>query len=136
MYLIKSKADVLVVFKTFKVRVELEYERKINCLMIDNRGEYTNDEFDNFSQHEGIKRQFTMTYTPQQNGMAERMNKTLLEKTRAMLKAVGLGKPFRAEAFNTACYMINRSLSTAIELKTLMEMWTGKPGDYSRLHIF
>jgi hypothetical protein len=77
-----------------------------------------------------------MAYTPQQNGLAEWMNKTLLERTRAMLKAARLGKPFWAEAVNTTSYMINRSPSTAIELKTSMEMWIGKPTDYSRLHIF
>jgi len=130
-YSIRRKADVPAVFKTFKARVELESEKKIKCLRTDNGGEYTSDEFDNFCQHEGIKRQFTMTYTPQQNGVAERMNKTLLERTRVMLKAAGLGKSFWAEAVNTACYVINRSPSTAIELKTPMEMWTGKPADYS-----
>jgi len=63
-YLIRRKADVLAVFKTFKARVELEYEKKIKCLRTDNGGEYTSDEFDNFCQHEGIKRQFTTAYTP------------------------------------------------------------------------
>jgi transposase InsO family protein len=135
-YPIRRKADVFAVFKTFKARVELESEKKIKCLRTDNGGEYTSDEFDNFCQHEGIKRQFTTAYTPQQNGVAERMNRTLLERTRAMLKTAGLGKSFWAEAVNTACYVINRSPSTAIELKTPMEMWTGKPADYSQLHIF
>jgi len=135
-YPIRRKADVLAVFKTFKARVELESGKKIKCLRTDNEGEYTCDEFDNFCQHEGIKRQFTMTYTPQQNRVAERMNITLLERTRAMLKAAGLGKSFWAEAVNTACYVINRSPSTAIELKTPMEIWIEKPVDYSRLHIF
>jgi ATP-binding cassette subfamily B (MDR/TAP) protein 1 len=64
------------------------------------------------------------------------MNITLLERIRAMLKATGLGKPFWAEAVKIVCYVINRSLSTAIELKTPMKMWTGKVADYSRLHIF
>ena len=64
------------------------------------------------------------------------MNITLLERIRAMLKATGLGKPFWAEAVKIVCYVINRSLSTAIELKTPMKMWTGKVVDYSRLHIF
>ena len=64
MYPIRRKADVLAVFKTFKARVELESKKKIKCLRIDNREEYTSDEFDNFCQHEGIKRQFTITYTP------------------------------------------------------------------------
>ena len=68
--------------------------------------------------------------------MAKQTNINLLERTRAMLKATGLGKPFWAEAIKTAYYVINRSSSTAIELKTLMEMWTRKVADYSQLHIF
>ncbi|KAE8660285.1 hypothetical protein F3Y22_tig00116954pilonHSYRG00091 [Hibiscus syriacus] len=109
---------------------------KIKCFRTDNGGEYTSEEFDDFCRKEGIKRQFTVANTPQQNGVAERMNRTLLERTRAMLRDAGLEKSFRAEAVNTACYLVNRAPSTAIELKTPMEMWTGKPADYSNLHIF
>jgi hypothetical protein len=64
------------------------------------------------------------------------MNRTLLERTRAMLKTTGLKKPFWAEVVKIAYYVINRSPSTVIELKTPMEMWTGKSTNYSRLHIF
>jgi len=64
------------------------------------------------------------------------MNKTLLEKTRAMQSTAGLTKSFWAETVKTACYMINRSPSTVIDLQTPMEMWNGKPADYSSLHIF
>ncbi|GKA84395.1 gag-pol polyprotein [Tanacetum coccineum] len=70
------------------------------------------------------------------NGVAERMNRTLLERARAMLATASLGKSFWAKAVNTACYVINRSPSTAVELKTPMEMWTEKPVNYSNLHIF
>ncbi|GJT13850.1 ribonuclease H-like domain-containing protein, partial [Tanacetum coccineum] len=71
---------------------------------------------------EGIKRQFTTAYTPQQNGVAERMNITLLERARAMLATTSLGKSFSAEAVNTPCYVINRSPLTNVELKTPMEI--------------
>ncbi|KAL4271938.1 hypothetical protein GQ457_13G028490 [Hibiscus cannabinus] len=135
-YPIKKKADVFSTFKVFKARVELDTGNKIKCFRSDNGGEYTSDEFDDFCKNEGIKRQFTIVHTPQQNGVAERMNRTLLERTRAMLRAASLEKAFWAEAVNTACYLVNRSPSTAIELKTPMEMWTGKPVDYSNLHIF
>ncbi|KAL0561699.1 hypothetical protein IC582_002139 [Cucumis melo] len=64
------------------------------------------------------------------------MNKTLLERTRAMLGATGLKKVFWVEVVNTACYIVNCSPSTAIELKTPMQMWTGKPADYLNLYIF
>jgi hypothetical protein len=93
-YPIRRKADVLAVFKTFKAQMELESEKKIKCLRTDNVGEYISDEFDNFCQHEGIKKQFTTAYTPQQNGVVERINRALLERTTAMLKAAGLGKSF------------------------------------------
>ncbi|KAH9779421.1 hypothetical protein KPL71_007705 [Citrus sinensis] len=85
----------------------------------------------------GLKsRQFTVAYTPQQNGVAERMNRTLTERIRAMLRTAGLPNSFWAEAAKTVCYIVNRSPSTAIRLKTAMEMWTGKPADYSYLHAF
>lgn len=106
-YPIKSKADVFSVFKIFKARVELESEKKIKCLRTNTGGEYTVDVFSQFCKVEGIKKQFTTSYTPQQNGVAERMNRTLLERTRAMLGAASLEKKFWAEAVNTACYNCN-----------------------------
>ncbi|KAL5852379.1 hypothetical protein ACOSQ3_007497 [Xanthoceras sorbifolium] len=135
-YPIKRKSDVLAVFKAFKARIELDSEKRIKCLRTDNGREYTDGEFLAFCKHEGIDRQFTVTYTPQQNGVAERMNRTLAERIRAMLRTAGLPNSFWAEAAKTACYVVNRSPSTAINLKTPMEMWTGKPPDYSNLYPF
>ncbi|GJX09879.1 gag-pol polyprotein [Tanacetum coccineum] len=135
-YPIKKKSDVFEVFKVYKARVKLDSRKKIKFLGTDNGVEYTSDEFDTFCRQEGIKRQFTTVYTPQQNGVAERMNITLLERARAMLATASLGKSFWAEAVNTACYVINRSPSTAVELKTSLQMWTGRPINYSDLHIF
>ncbi|KAE8663055.1 Histone-lysine N-methyltransferase SUVR4 [Hibiscus syriacus] len=84
--------------------------------------------------NKGIKRQFTVANTPQQNKVAEWMNRTLLERTRTMLRDANLEKSFWAEAVNTACYLVNRAPSTAIELKTPIETWIGKSADYSNLH--
>ncbi|GJZ31517.1 retrovirus-related pol polyprotein from transposon TNT 1-94, partial [Tanacetum coccineum] len=89
-YPIKKKSDVFEVFKVYKARVELDSGKKIKCLRTDNGGEYTGDEFDLFCKQEGIKRQFTTSYTPQQNGVAERMNRTLFERARAMLETASL----------------------------------------------
>ncbi|GJR97188.1 gag-pol polyprotein [Tanacetum coccineum] len=100
-------------FTLMCARVELDSGKKIKCLRTDNGGEYTGDEFDTFCKQEGIKRQFTTAYTPQQNRVAERMNITLLERARAMLTFASLGKSFWAEAVNIACYVINHSPSTA-----------------------
>ena len=83
-----------------------------------------------------MQRQLTVAHTPQQNGVVERMNRTLLERTRAMLRTVGLAKFFWAEAIKTACYVINQSPSTTIGLKTPIEMRNDMPADYSSLHMF
>ncbi|KAH9751081.1 hypothetical protein KPL71_014143 [Citrus sinensis] len=87
-------------------------------------------------EQEGIQRQFTVAYTPQQNGVAEQMNMTLTERIRVILRTAGLPNSFWAKAAKIACYIVNRSPSTAIGLKTAMKMWTGKPTDYSYLHAF
>nr|GEU54557.1 Gag-Pol polyprotein [Tanacetum cinerariifolium] len=93
-YPIKKKYDVFKVFKVYKAWVKLDSGKKIKCLRTDNESEYTGDEFDTFCRQEGIKRQFTTAYTPQHNGVAERMNRTLLEIARAMLETTSLGKSF------------------------------------------
>ena len=90
-----QEEDICVLnLQAFKARVELESGKKIRCLRTNNGKEYTSEEFDNFCQQEGIMRQFTVAYTPQQNGVAEQMNRTLLEKTKAMLKTTDLAKSF------------------------------------------
>ncbi|KAG8477849.1 hypothetical protein CXB51_027472 [Gossypium anomalum] len=72
-----------------------------------------------------------------QNGVAERMNQTILEKVRCMLSNAGLGKEFWAKAVTYACHLINHLPSAAINGKTPMEMWTSKSAtDYDSLHVF
>ncbi|KAH9687282.1 hypothetical protein KPL70_014707 [Citrus sinensis] len=78
---------------------------------------------------EGIVRHFTVRDTPQHNGVAERMNQTILEKVQCMLSNAGLGKEFWAEAVVYACHLINRLPSTAIEGRTPMEMWIDSQED-------
>ncbi|KAL4316527.1 hypothetical protein AHAS_Ahas15G0294000 [Arachis hypogaea] len=63
-------------FKEFKAKLELESGKKIKCLRTDNGGEYVDGDFLTFCKQAGIQRQFTVAYTPQQNGVAERMNRT------------------------------------------------------------
>ncbi|KAH9782773.1 retrovirus-related pol polyprotein from transposon TNT 1-94-like protein [Citrus sinensis] len=93
---------------------------------------------DDFSRrNEGIKRHFTVRHTPQQNGVAERMNRTLLEKVRCMLSNAGLDKKFWAETVSYASHLVNRLPSAAIGGKTPMEMWSRKHAqDYDSLRVF
>lgn len=94
-----------------------------------NGGEYTEDEFLAFDKQKGIKRQFMVVYTPQQNGVTEQMNRTLIERI----------TNFVEDCWSTQLILSKSSQkcpSIAIELKTSMEMWTGEPTNYFYLHLF
>ena len=77
-----------------------------------------------------------MCRCPQQNGVAERMNKTLLERAQCMLNQAKFGKHFWAEMVATTCYLINCSPYTALKFKSLLEVWYNTPVNYSRLRVF
>ena len=136
-YTLKSKDEVFETFLVWKKMVENQTGRKMKVLRSDNGTEYRNDQFSIFCKKEGISRHFTVRDTPQQNGVAERMNRTLLEKVRCMLSNAGLGKQFWAEAVMYASHLINRLPSAALNGKTPLEVWSGKPiNDYDTLHVF
>ena len=136
-YTLKSKDEVFETFLVWKKMVENQTERKIKVLRSDNGTEYRNDQFLIFCKKEGISRHFTVRDTPRQNGVAERMNRTLLEKVRCILSNAGLGKQFWVEAVMYASHLINRLPSAALNGKTPLEVWYGKPiNDYDTLHVF
>lgn len=84
-YFMNQKSKVLDKFKILKALVEKQTHLEIQKLRNDNGGEYTSKAFQHFCEQHGIKRQFSTLYTPQQNGVAERKNQTLLESVRCML---------------------------------------------------
>ena len=125
MYTLRSKDEVFETFLVWKKMVENQTGGKIKVLRSDNGTEYRNDQFSYFCKKEGISRHFTVGDTPQQNGVAERINRTLLEKVRCMLSNAGLGKQFWAEAVMYASHLINRLPSAALNGKTPLEVWSG-----------
>jgi transposase InsO family protein len=90
-YFLRNKSEVFDKFKEFKALVENQTEKKIKVLRTDNGGEFCGNKFKEFCKKYGIERHNTTRYTPQENGVAERMNKTLMEKARSMLSGAGLG---------------------------------------------
>ena len=88
--------------------IETQTGHKIKWLRFGNGGEHKSNPFLKVCQDEGIVRHFTVKGTPQQNGVAERMNRTLLEKVRCMLSQAKLGREFWAEAITYASHIINR----------------------------
>jgi transposase InsO family protein len=102
----------------------------------DNGGDFCKNEFEEFFKKCSIVRKKTTSYTPHQNGVAKRMNKTQMEKARCMLSGVGLGQEFWVEVVGTACYLVNRSPSPSLYDKTPHEVWTGKKTSLTHLTIF
>ena len=105
-------------------------------LRTDNGLEFCNAAFDNFCKIEGIVRHHIVWHTPHQNGMVERMNQTLMQRSRCMQIFSKLFNQFWAKAVNIACYLVNISPSTAINLKTPQDVWSEKLFYYYGLHIF
>lgn len=107
-YLMARKSEVIEKFQEFKALVEGHFGRSISKLRCDNGGEYIGNEFKDFCKENGIQMIFTVPYTPQQNGVSERINRTLMEKVRAMLHGSGMPKEMWGEALHCAVYITNR----------------------------
>ena len=93
----------------------------MKVLRSDNRGEYTSNEFEGYLKKEEIKHEYTIPNTPEQNGVSERMNRTLVEKVRSVLTDSKLPQQFFTEALTTAVYLLNRSPMKTLENKTPFE---------------
>lgn len=115
--------------------VERQSERKLKVLRSDNGKEYVNNGMRSYLKQHGIVHQTTNPYTPEQNGMSERGNRTIVERARCLLFGAGLEKKFWAEAVGTAVYLLNRSPTQGHE-STPEEVWTRKKPDLSHLRIF
>nr|AAT01387.1 putative polyprotein [Oryza sativa Japonica Group]AAT44170.1 putative polyprotein [Oryza sativa Japonica Group] len=135
-YFLKHKDDTFAAFKEWKVMIKRQTEKEVKVLRTDNGGGFCSDAFDDYCRKEGIVMHHTIPYTPQQNGVAERMNRTIISKARCMLSNARMNKRFWAEAAKTACYLINRSPSISLNKKTPIEVWSGMPANYSQLRVF
>jgi hypothetical protein len=137
-FFIKTKDQAFSKFCEFKAQVENETGLRIKTLRTDGGGEYINTCFNTYLKECGIRHQVTAPYTPQQNGVAERFNRTVVEMARTMLHNANLPYSFWAEAVNTATYIRNRCISRALNDKhiTPEEIWTGRKPNVKHLQIF
>lgn len=123
---LKHKSEALEAFKNFKNKVEKQTGKKVKCLQSDNGLEYINNSFKKFLDDQGITRRLTVPDTPQQNGVSERKNRTLVEMARCMMIEANIAPGFWAEAINTANYIRNRCKSSSVGGKIPYELWTGR----------
>nr|GEZ80255.1 putative ribonuclease H-like domain-containing protein [Tanacetum cinerariifolium] len=110
-FFLATKDETSGILKSFITKIENLVDHKVKVIRCDNRTEFKNREMNQFYEMKGILRQFSVARTPQQNGVAERRNWTLIEAARTMLADSKLPTTFWAEAVNTACYVQNRVFS-------------------------
>ncbi|GJU06075.1 putative ribonuclease H-like domain-containing protein [Tanacetum coccineum] len=125
-FFLATKDETSGILKSFIIGVENLIDQRVKVIKCDNRIEFKNKEMNQFCERKGIKREFSVARTPQQNGVAKRKNRTLIEAARTMLADSKLPTTFWAEAVNTACYVQNRVLVTKPHNKTPYELFLGR----------
>jgi hypothetical protein len=137
-YFLRHKNEAFEKFQEFRNYVENQTGLRIKTLRSDRGGEYINGPFKDYLKKYGIRHQLTAPYTPQQNGIAERFNRTVIEMARTMMHSANLPYIFWAEAVYTATYIRNRCISKALDSRNVTpeEIWTGQKPDVSHLRTF
>ncbi|GJW09073.1 putative ribonuclease H-like domain-containing protein, partial [Tanacetum coccineum] len=126
-FFLATKNETSRILKTFITEIENQLDHKVKVIRCDNGTEFKNSVMNQFCEMNGIKREFSVARTPQQNGVAERRNRTLIEASRTMLVDFKFPTTFWAEAVNTACYVLNRVLIIKPHNKTPYELIPGRP---------
>ena len=135
-FFMKSKSDAFENFKKFKAMVEKQNGQVVRALRTDRGEEFLSQEFTRFCEDQGIRRELTAPYTPDQNGVAERKNRTVVEMARSMLKAKQMPNLWWSEAMATTVYLLNISPTMAVMNKTPYEVWKGGKPEVSHLRVF
>jgi transposase InsO family protein len=135
-FFLQEKSHTQETLKGFLRRAQNEFGLRIKKIRSDNGTEFKNSQIEGLLEEEGIKHEFSSPYTPQQNGVVERKNRTILDMARTMLDEYKTLNRFWAEAVNTTCYAINRLYLHRILKKTSYELLTGKRPNISYFRVF
>jgi transposase InsO family protein len=135
-FFLHEKSQTQETLKGFLRRAQNEFSLWIKKIRSDNGMEFKNSQIEGFLEDEGIKHEFSSPYTPQQNGVVDRKNRTLLDMARTMLNEYKTSDRFWAEAINTACYAINRLYLHRILKNTSYEILTSKKPNVSYFRVF
>ncbi|WVZ90938.1 hypothetical protein U9M48_037188 [Paspalum notatum var. saurae] len=123
--LLSTKDQASMVFTAFQARAEAEAARKLRTLRTDRGDEFTARNFIEHCTQEGVQRHYTAPYTPQQNGVVERHNQTVMGMARSMMKAMSVPGWFWGEAVTTTVFILNWSPTQSVDGKTPFEVWHG-----------
>ncbi|PKU71759.1 Retrovirus-related Pol polyprotein from transposon TNT 1-94 [Dendrobium catenatum] len=136
LYFMHTKQEVLSKFQSLCNYIKTQFNSTPKTLRSDGGGEFIGNSFKSFLQQHGIQQQFSCPHTPEQNGLAERKHRHLLDLTRALLHASNLPHKFWADATSTAHYLINRLPSKSISLQIPFQRLHGKSPTYTHLRTF
>nr|GEZ01996.1 hypothetical protein [Tanacetum cinerariifolium] len=125
-FFLRTKDETSSILRKFITEIENLKDLKVKIIRCDNGGEFRNKELNDFYSQKGIKREFSNARTPQQNGVAEKRIRSLIEAARTMLADVKLPVTFWVEAVNTTCYVQNRVLVNKAHNKTSYELFNGR----------
>jgi hypothetical protein len=135
-YFLKAKSDTFDKFKEYKSFIEKKTGKHIRILRTNNGGEFESLQFEDFCKSAGIKRQLTVPYNPQQNGVVERKNKTICEAVKAMMFDQDLPNSLWEEATSTVVYIQNKCPHAILKDKTPEEVFSGIKPEVGHLRIF
>ncbi|GJY32922.1 putative ribonuclease H-like domain-containing protein [Tanacetum coccineum] len=135
-FFLATKDETPEILKNFITGIENQIDHKVKTIRCDNGTEFKNRIMNEFCEMKSIRREFSVVRTPQQNGVVERKNRTLIEAARTMLADSKLPTTFWAEAVNTACYVQNRVLVIKPHNKTPYELFLGRKPALSFMRPF
>lgn len=135
-YFLKYKSEAKDYITKYIKESENQLNTKIKIVRSDNGKEYINKDLQQFFSERGIVHQTSCAHTPEQNGLAERKNRTIVEKAKCMMFDANLPDKFWAEAVHTAVHIMNRSPTVALSNTTPLEVWSGTKPSIKHLRVF
>ncbi|KAL4035636.1 hypothetical protein IC575_004339 [Cucumis melo] len=135
LYLMEHKSEALEKFKEYKAEVEILLSKRIKILRSDRVGEYMDLRFQDYMIEHGIQFQLSAHGTPQQNGVSEKRNRTLLDIVHSMMSYAQLASSFWGYAVETAVHILNNVPSKSVSV-TPFELWRGRKPSLSHFRIW
>jgi transposase InsO family protein len=135
-FFLEDKSETQGTLKRFLRRAQNDFELKVKKIRSDNGFEFKNLQVEEYLEEDGIKHEFSAPYTPQQNDVVERKNRSLIDMARTMLGEYKTPEQFWSEAVNTACHAINRLYLNRLLKKTSYELLTGNKPNVSYFRVF
>jgi transposase InsO family protein/DNA-binding transcriptional MerR regulator len=133
---LKEKAEAFEKFKIFKALTENQTCNRLKAVRSDRGGEFMSSDFKELCDKHGIKREYTIPGTPQQNGKVERQNKTVQHMARSMMNEKNIGQTYRVETIHTIVHILNKAHLIPHNDKKPYELWYGRPALIKNFKVF